>query len=53
LKNLHAHDGMVAVAFEDLARTVEVRVGIIPLAHLFDRQIEDLRPQSGPGHAVL
>ncbi len=46
LEDLHAHHGVVAVALENLPRAVEVGIGVIPLAHLLDGQVEYLRPQS-------
>ena len=42
LEDLHHHARMAPVAEQHLARVVEVRVGVVALPHLLDRQVEDL-----------
>ncbi len=46
LEHLHPHALTAAVAFQNFARTIKVRVGIIAGAHLFDGKIEDARIQA-------
>src|SRR5580700_7314038 len=45
LEDLHPHLRVVAVPLHDLARPVEVRVGIITGAHLLDGKVEDERAE--------
>ena len=45
LEDLHHDARAAAVAEERLARVVEVRVGVVALPHLLDREVEDLRRQ--------
>ena len=42
LEDLHHHARAAVVADQDLARVVEVRVGVVALPHLLDRELEDL-----------
>ncbi len=48
LEDLH-HDARVALVVEQhLARVVEVRVGVVALPHLLDREVEDLGREPRP-----
>ena len=51
LEDLHQHARAVALELEQVARQVEVLVGVIPLAHALDGQAERLGGQAG--HAVI
>ena len=43
LEDLHHDPRVPAVCEQGRPRVVEVRVGVVPLAHLLDRELEDLR----------
>src|SRR5262249_48426275 len=45
LEDLHHHARPTAIRQQRLARMVEVRVGVVALPHLLDRELEDLRRQ--------
>jgi hypothetical protein len=51
LEDLHEHARTVALELEQVARQVEVLVGVIALAHALDRQPERLGGQAR--HAVI
>ena len=48
LEDLQQDRRVVAVLLEDALRVVEVRVGVVPVADLQDRQVEDLTRESRP-----
>ena len=57
LEDLHDDPRMATVGEQRRARVVEVRVGVVALPHLLDREVEDLRreplPTSGSRTAML
>src|SRR5581483_1861383 len=53
LEDLHADVRCIAVRNQNFFRPVEIDVGIISFAHLFDRQLEDRGRQTAPRHEAV